>query len=340
MPAVSRRALVTGVTGQDGPYLCELLLAEGYEVHGLVMPGELVPPEVPAALQLHEGLLTDSASLQAALAAARPQEIYNLAAATSVAASFNDPLAVADVTGLGVLRLLEAVRSSGAPIRLLQASSSEIFGGAVTSPQDETTPLCPISPYGVAKAFAHQTVQLYRRSHGVFAATAILYNHESPRRGPGFVTRKITTAAARISHGLEGELPLGNLDVVRDWGYAPDYVRAMHLALQQGVADDYVVATGETHTLRELLDIAFSSVGLDWHRHVVTDPALLRPAEPIRLCGDASRARTRLGWAPTRDFAAIVREMVAADLDRLNQAVPSALLVTGTPPAPRLEAPG
>ena len=339
MSASSRRALVTGVTGQDGPYLCELLLAEGYEVHGLVMPGELVPAEVPAALQLHEGLLTDSASLQAAIAA-RPHEIYNLAAATSVAASFDDPVAVADVTGLGVLRLLEAVRGSGAPIRLLQASSSEIFGGAVTSPQDETTPLCPISPYGVAKAFAHQTVQLYRRSHGLFAATVILYNHESPRRGTGFVTRKITTAAARISRGLEGELRLGNLDVVRDWGYAPDYVRAMHLALQQEAADDYVVATGETHTLRELLDIAFSSVGLDWNRHVVTDPGLLRPAEPIRLCGDASRARTRLGWAPTRDFAAIVREMVAADLDRVNQAVSPARPASGQPAAPRHDPPG
>jgi GDPmannose 4,6-dehydratase len=340
MSEVNRRALVTGVTGQDGPYLCELLLAEGYEVHGLVMPGEVVPPEVPAPVQLREGLLTDSASLQAAVAAARPQEIYNLAAATSVAASFDDPVAVADVTGLGVLRLLQAVRGNGAPIRLLQASSSEIFGGAMTSPQDETTPLCPISPYGVAKAFAHQTVQLYRRSHGIYAATVILYNHESPRRGPGFVTRKITTAAARISRGLEAELRLGNLDVVRDWGYAPDYVRAMHLALQQEGADDYVVATGETHSLRELLDIAFSSVGLDWHRHVVTDPGLLRPAEPVRLCGDATRARTRLGWAPTRDFAAIIREMVAADLDRLNQAVPPAAPAPDTPAAQHHEPSG
>ncbi|MGD1052862.1 MAG: GDP-mannose 4,6-dehydratase [Candidatus Dormibacteria bacterium] len=319
MPELSRRALVTGVTGQDGSYLCELLLAEGYEVHGMVMPGELIPTTVPAAVHLHEGLLTDSGSLQAALDAARPDEVYNLAAATSVAASFDDPVAVADVTGLGVLRLLQAIRGTGAPIRLLQASSAEIFGGAEKSPQDETTPLCPISPYGVAKAFAHQTVQLHRRTHAVFAATAILYNHESPRRGPGFVTRKITTAAARISRGLDGELRLGNLDVERDWGYAPDYVRAMHLALQQETADDYVVATGETHPLRELLDIAFTSVGLDWHRHVVADPALLRPAEPVRLCGDASRARARLGWAPTRDFPAIIREMVMADLDRLDE---------------------
>ena len=340
MSAVSRRALVTGVTGQDGPYLCELLLAEGYEVYGMVMPREVVPPEVPAAVHLWEGVLTDSASLTAALAAAQPEEIYSLAAATSVAASFDDPVAVADVTGLGVLRLLEAVRGSGAPIRLLQASSAEIFGGAVTSPQDETTPLCPISPYGVAKAFAHQTVQLYRRSHGIFAATAILYNHESPRRGPGFVTRKITTAAARISRGLDGELRLGNLDVERDWGYAPDYVRAMHLALQQEAPDDYVVATGETHALRELLDIAFSAVGLDWHRHVVTDPGLLRPAEPIRLCGDASRARARLGWAPTRDFPAIIREMVAADLDRLDQTVPPTAQAPASPAAPRRGEPG
>jgi GDPmannose 4,6-dehydratase len=210
----------------------------------------------------------------------------------------------------------------------------------MTSPQDETTPLCPISPYGVAKAFAHQTVQLYRRSHGVFAATAILYNHESPRRGTGFVTRKITTAAARISRGLEGELRLGNLEVVRDWGYAPDYVRAMHLVLQQEAADDFVVATGETHTLRELLEIAFSSVGLDWHRHVVTDRGLLRPAEPVRLCGDASRARARLGWAPTRDFPAIIREMVAADLDRLNQADSPAGQAPVSPAAPRHGPPG
>jgi GDPmannose 4,6-dehydratase len=319
MPPPRRRALVTGVTGQDGPYLCELLLGEGYDVSGLVMPGEAVPGEVPAAVSLLQGSLSDPGSLEAALTEARPAEVYNLAAATSVADSFDDPVGVADVTGLGVLRLLEAIRRIDPAIRLLQASSAEIFGGATTSPQDEATPLCPVTPYGVAKAFAHQTIRMYRRSRGIFAATAILYNHESPRRGPGFVSRKVTIAAARIALGQESELRLGNLEAERDWGYAPDYVRAMHLTLQQEAADDYVVATGQTHTLSELLEIAFSAVGLDWHRHVVTDPGLLRPAEPVRLCGDAARARARLGWAPTREFADVIREMVAADLARFQE---------------------
>jgi len=335
VPEPKRRALVTGVTGQDGPYLSELLLGAGYEVHGLVMPGEVVPDEVPAEVRLREGSLTDAGSLQAALAATRPAEVYNLAAATSVAGSFDDPLGVAEVTGLGVLRLLEAIRHADRAIRLLQASSAEIFGGATTSPQDETTPLCPISPYGVAKAFAHQTVQVYRRSHGIFAATVILYNHESPRRGPGFVTRKVTIGAARIARGLESELRLGNLEVERDWGYAPDYVRAMHLALQQEVADDYVVATGRTHTLRELLEVAFSAAGLDWRAHVVSDPGLHRLGEPVRLCGDATRARARLGWAPTREFADVIREMVAADLDRLDHAAPSSGPAPGPAASPR-----
>jgi GDPmannose 4,6-dehydratase len=338
VPATRRRALVTGVTGQDGPYLSELLLGEGYDVFGMVMPGEVVPAEVPPAVHLLEGRLTDGASLQAALTAARPAEVYNLAAATSVADSFEDAVNVADVTGVGVLRLLEAVRHVDPSIRLLQASSAEIFGGAPTSLQDESTPLCPVSPYGVAKAFAHQTVQLYRRSHRIYAATTILYNHESPRRGPGFVTRKVSIAAARIARGMERELRLGNLDVERDWGYAPDYVRAMHRALQQKGPDDYVVATGETHTLRELLDIAFAAVGLDWRQHVVSDPALLRPTEPVRLCGDASRARSRLGWAPTRGFADVIREMVAADLDRLNQG--GLAPASPDPAAPRQRAPG
>ncbi len=331
MPATGRRALVTGVTGQDGPYLSALLLAEGYEVHGVIVPGEEVPDAVPPAVHLLEGTLSDAESLRAALAAARPSEVYNLAAATSVADSFRDPITVADVTGLGVLRLLEAVREADPAIRVLQASSAEIFGGATTSPQDEATPLSPVSPYGVAKAFAHQTVQLYRRTRGIFAVNAILYNHESPRRGPGFVTRKVTMGAARIAGGLESELRLGNLDVERDWGYAPDYVRAMHLALQQQVPDDYVVATGQTHSLRELLEVAFSAVGLDWRRHVVADPDLLRPAEPARLCGDASRARARLGWAPTREFAEIVREMVEADRALIDPPAPS----SGSPAAPR-----
>ncbi len=332
MPTTGRRALVTGVTGQDGPYLSAILLAAGYEVTGLVLPGEGVPDAVPADVRLLEGSLTDSGSLLAALAEARPSEVYNLAAATSVADSFHNPVAVADVTGLGVLRLLEAVRGADPGIRLLQASSAEIFGGAPASPQDEGTPLCPVSPYGVAKAFAHQTVQLYRRARGIFAVNAILYNHESPRRGTGFVTRKVTMGAARIARGLQSELRLGNLDAERDWGYAPDYVRAMHLMLQQDLADDYVVATGRTHSLRELLEVAFSAVGLDWQPHVVADPALMRPVEPARLCGDASRARARLGWAPTREFAEIIREMVLADLAAVDAAA-SDLAGAAAPPA-------
>ena len=320
MPATGRRALVTGVTGQDGPYLSALLLAEGYEVAGLILPGESVPDSVPAAVHRLEGSLTDSGSLRAALAEVRPSEVYNLAAATSVADSFDNPVAVAEVTGLGVLRLLEAIRQADPGIRLLQASSAEIFGGATTSPQDEGTPLCPVSPYGVAKAFAHQMVQHYRRSRGIFAANAILYNHESPRRGTGFVTRKVSLGAARIARGLETELRLGNLEVERDWGYAPDYVRAMHLILQQDVADDYVVATGRTHTLRELLEVAFSAVGLDWRTHVVTDPAFLRPVEPVGSAETPRRARARLGWAPTREFTDVIREMVLTDLARLDAA--------------------
>ena len=334
MPEAGRRALITGVTGQDGRYLSELLLGLGYAVDGLVRPGETVPADLPAEVRILPGSLSDAGSLEAALAASTPAEVYNLAAATSVADSFEDPVTGAEVTGLGALRLLEAIRRSDPAIRMLQASSAEIFGSAAGSPQDEETPVCPVSPYGVAKAFAHQMVQVYRRSHQIFAATTILYNHESPRRGQGFVSRKVTMAVARIAHGLDTEVRLGNIEVERDWGYAPDYVRAMQLALQQEVAADFVVATGETHSLRELLEIAFSAAGLDWRRHVITDPSLFRPAEPVRLCGDASRARSRLGWAPSRGFAEIVREMVAADLERLRREGASATTVLGSPDAP------
>ena len=338
MPEAGRRALITGVTGQDGRYLSELLLSLGYAVDGLVRPGDSVPGDLPAEVRILSGNLSDAGSLEAALSASRPAEVYNLAAATSVAESFEDPVAVADVTGLGPLRLLEAIRRADPAIRLLQASSAEIFAGAATSPQNEETPICPVSPYGVAKASAHQLVQVYRRSHRIFAATTILYNHESPRRGPGFVTRKVTMAVARIALGMDTEVRLGNIDVERDWGYAPDYVRAMHLALQHEVADDFVVATGETHHLRELLAIAFATADLDWRDHVVTDPALFRPAEPVRLCGDASRARSRLGWAPSRGFAEIVREMVNADLDRLGREVASAPTPLGTSDVPQPQA--
>ena len=318
MGAGPRRALITGVSGQDGSYLAEQLLQRGVEVFGLVLAGEALPGHVPAAVRLIPGTLADQRSLEAALREARPEHVYNLGAATSVADSFSDPVAACDVTGLGVLRLLEAVRRVSPSIRLLQASSSEIFAGAETSPQDERTPLSPRSPYGAAKAFAHQIVSVYRRAHHLFAATVILYNHESPRRGLGFVTRRVSDGAARIALGLARELPLGTLDVERDWGWAPDYVRAMRLALEADVPDDYVVATGEAHSLRELLDVAFSAAGLDWRAHVVSDPALRRPAEPALLVGDAGRARARLGWAPTRSFGEVIREMVAADLARLG----------------------
>ncbi len=331
------RALITGITGQDGPYLAEQLLAEGWEVHGLARPGDLPGEGVPGEVRILEASLADEASLEAAVRASRPRHIYNLAAATSVAASFDDPLTTGEVTGLGVLRLLETIRRIDPAIRLLQASSAEIFAGAATSPQDESTPLQPISPYGVAKSFAHQIVAVYRQSHGIFAATTILYNHESPRRGLHFVTRKVSDGAARIALGLAAELRLGNLDVERDWGYAPDYVRAMRLALQRDTPDDYVVATGETHSLREVLDIAFAEVGLDWRRHVVSDPALTRPAEPVRLCGNAARARRLLGWAPSRDFVSVIREMVAADLDRLKGAADSG---AAAPPRSRAAHPG
>ena len=326
------RALITGVAGQDGGYLGEHLLAQGYEVFGLALPGEEVTCGLEDGDHVLRGSLTDSASLEAALRQSRPAEVYNLAAATSVAGSFLDPFTSSEVTGIGVLRLLEAVRHVDQSIRILQATSSEIFAGAESSPQDERTPLSPRSPYGVAKAFAHQMVAVYRESHGLFAATAILYNHESPRRGLNFVTRKITDAAARISLGKQEELRLGNLDVSRDWGYAPDYVRAMRLILGQETAGDFVVATGEMHSLRELLEIAFSTAGLDWRRHVVSDPELFRPVEPVRLCGDASKARSRLGWATSRAFSEIIREMVTADLERLQGAA------SGPPASP--EPPG
>jgi GDPmannose 4,6-dehydratase len=337
-----RRALITGVAGQDGGYLAEHLLELGYEVYGLALPGEVVKGALEDGDQVLRGDLTDSGSLEAALRRSRPAEVYNLAAATSVAGSFLDPCTCAEVTGVGVLRLLEAVRQADPAIRILQATSSEIFAGAESAPQDERTPLSPRSPYGVAKAFAHQMVSVYRESHGLFAATAILYNHESPRRGLNFVTRKVTDAAARIAMGLQEELRLGNLEVFRDWGYAPDYVRAMRLILGHDVADDFVVATGEMHSLREVLEIAFATAGLDWRRHVVSDPQLFRPVEPVHLCRDASKARSRLGWAPSRAFGEIIRDMVTADLERLGGAAadPAAAPGPAVPPAMAPQPPG
>src|SRR5436190_540419 len=298
-----KRALITGITGQDGSYLAELLLAKGYEVYGIVRRSssfnterlETVyqdPHVADYRLRLVYGDLDDASSLNRALRTVKPDEIYNLGAQSHVRVSFDVPEYTASTVGLGTLRLLEAIRESGLDksVRFYQASSSEMFGGA-KPPQSEATPFEPRSPYACAKVFAHQFAQNYREAYGMFIACGILFNHESPRRGIPFVTRKITRAAARIRHGLEQKLYLGNLDAKRDWGFAGDYVEAMWMMLQQASPDDYVIATGETHTVRELCQIAFGHVGLDWRQHVVVDPAHVRPAEVDLLIGDASKAR-------------------------------------------------
>lgn len=318
------RALITGITGQDGQYLAELLLGKGYEVHGLVR-GQNNPRRagVEALLpdvHLHSADLTDLPSLARVLTASRPSEVYNLGAISFVAHSFTHPHATTDVTGIGVLNLLEALRLYGeAGVRFYQASSSEMFGKVRESPQTETTPLWPRSPYGVAKAFAHHLTVNYRESWGMHASSGILFNHESPRRGSEFVTRKVTRGVARIATGLQSHLTLGNLDSARDWGFAGDYVEAMWLMLQQDEPGDYVIATGETHTIRELLDLAFARVGIDdWEPYVLSDPALYRPAEVDELVGDASRAREVLGWKPQVTFSELVRMMVDHDLENVS----------------------
>ncbi len=320
------RALITGVTGQDGSYLAELLIRAGYDVTGLVRQGDPLLPDlirrVPSAA-LVTGDLQDQSSLVAALDFAQPDEVFSLAAFSEPARSWQHPELCANITGMGVLRLLEACRTWAGNdlrgLRFCQASSSEIFGRGTGGLQDESTPLRPQSPYGTAKAFAHNLVGNYREAYGLFGCCAILYNHESPRRGLEFVTRKVTRGAALIACGRASELRLGNLDARRDWGHAADYVRAMAMMLRTDDADDYVVATGTTHSLVDLLDLAFAAVGLDdWTPYVVEDPAFFRPAEPDVLSGDASRARDRLGWQPTRSFADLVGEMVAADLSILR----------------------
>ncbi len=316
-------ALITGITGQDGTYLAELLLSKGYDVHGLVR-GQNNPRlesvrELLPAVHLHAGDLTDFASLVRALRDSEPDEVYNLGAISFVAHSWDNASLTADVTAKGVLNLLEAVRlhTAGDPsrVRFYQASSSEMFGHAVEAPQRETTRFWPRSPYGVAKAFGHHLTVNYRESYGMHASSGILFNHESPRRGPEFVTRKISRAVARISLGLQDEVALGNLDARRDWGFAGDYVEAMWLMVQRPTADDFVVATGETHSVRDFLDLAFAHVGIDdWSRHVRVDPRFLRPAEVDVLVGDATKAREVLGWKPGVGFAELVRMMVDADL--------------------------
>jgi GDPmannose 4,6-dehydratase len=313
-------ALITGITGQDGSYLAELLLSKGYRVVGMTRRSSSVNDEriahLTGQLELVQGDLLDQASLVSAMQEVRPEEIYNLAAQSFVPTSWNQPVLTGEFTGLGVTRMLEAVRQVDPGVRFYQASSSEMFGKVREAPQNELTPFHPRSPYGVAKAYGHFVTVNYRESYGLFAASGILFNHESPRRGVEFVSRKVTDGAARIALGLATELPMGNLDAERDWGFAGDYVRAMWLMLQQQEPGDFVVATGVAHSVRELCRIAFTRVGLDYERCVRVDPALYRPAEVDHLLGDASRARAELGWEPTVSFKDMVETMVDADVQR------------------------
>ena len=318
------RALITGITGQDGSHLAELLLAKGYDVFGMTRRASTENLEridhLLDRLTLIQGDLLDPHSLASALREAEPLEVYNLAAQSFVPTSWNQPVLTAEFTAVGVTRMLEAVRTVDPQIRFYQASSSEMFGKVREVPQTELTPFHPRSPYGVAKVYGHHITVNYRESYGLFAVSGILFNHEGPRRGLEFVTRKISDGAARIKLGLVEELRLGNLDAERDWGYAGDYVEAMWLMLQQDEPEDYVVASGEAHTVREFCRLAFEHVGLDWERHVKTDPLLMRPAEVDHLVGDATKAHTKLGWKPRVEFAELVRLMVDADLERLADA--------------------
>jgi GDPmannose 4,6-dehydratase len=319
----SRRALITGITGQDGSYLAEWLLSKGYEVFGLTRRLSATNywriEHLLDRLTILPGDLLDQLSLIRVLERVRPHELYNLAAMSFVPASWDQPMLTGEFNSQGVTRVLEAIRVVDPGIRLYQASSSEMFGKVREVPQRETTPFYPRSPYGVSKVFAHYITVNYRESYGLFAVSGILFNHESPRRGLEFVTRKVTDGVARIKLGKANELRLGNLNAHRDWGYAGDYVRAMWSMLQQDEADDYVIATGESHSVQDLVEIAFDHAGLEWQKYVKEDPALLRPAEVDHLIGDASKAKSRFGWEPSIDFAGLVRMMVDADLERLSQ---------------------
>ena len=322
---MAKRALITGITGQDGSYLAELLLGKGYEVHGLIRRSSSFstgridhlyrdPHQRDVPLHLYYGDLADSSSLINSLNRIKPDEVYNLGAQSHVMVSFEMPEFTADTTGMGTLRLLEAIRHADWPIRFYQAGSSEMFGKVSESPQSERTPFFPRSPYAVSKVFAHWMTIQYRDAYDMHAVNGILFNHESPRRGGTFVTRKVTRGIAAILAQREEKLYLGNLDACRDWGYAPEYVEAMWLMLQQPAPDDYVVATGETHSVREFVELAFSLVGRDWQDFVEIDPRYFRPTEVDELCGDASKARERLGWRPRTTFPELVRLMLAADL--------------------------
>ncbi len=321
-----KRALITGITGQDGSYLTELLLEKGYEVHGVVRRSSSFntdriehlyrdPHERGVRLRLHYGDLNDASSLQSILATTQPDEVYNLGAQSHVRVSFDIPEYTGEVTALGSIRLLEAIRKVGVGCKFYQASSSELFGKVVETPQRETTPFHPRSPYAAAKAYAFYVTQNYREAYGLFACNGLLFNHESERRGETFVTRKITRAVGRIKHGLQRELYLGNLDAKRDWGHAADYVEAMWLMLQRPEPDDYVIGTGETHSVREFLELAFGRVGLDYREFVRIDERYLRPAEVDLLLADPSKAMRDLGWKPKVTFPELVARMVDADLE-------------------------
>jgi GDPmannose 4,6-dehydratase len=316
--STQRKAFITGITGQDGSYLAELLLAKGYEVHGLVRRSSSFNTwridQIRERVRLHYGDLVDQYSLVRTLEAVEPDEVYNLAAQSHVRVSYDMPEYTADVTAVGLLRLLDAVRELRCQARVYQAGSSEMFGKVHETPQRESTPFHPRSPYAAAKVFAHFMAVNYREGYGMHISNGILFNHESPRRGENFVTRKITLGLAAIKHGKARHLVLGNLDAKRDWGFAGDYVEAMWMMLQQAQPDDYVVATGETYSVREFLEEAFSYAGLDWREHVKTDAKFLRPAEVDLLLGDATKARQTLGWRPRVGFKELVRMMVDADM--------------------------
>ena len=321
---MAKKALVTGITGQDGSYLAELLLSKGYEVHGLIRRASsfntarlehlYADPHQQATLKLHYGDLSDASALARLIGKIAPDEIYNLAAQSHVRVSFDGPEYTTDITATGAVRLLEAIRETGIKTKFYQASSSEMYGKVLEIPQRETTPFYPRSPYGCAKVFAFWITVNYRESYGLFACNGILFNHESPRRGETFVTRKITRAVAHIQAGLQDKLYLGNLDAQRDWGYAKEYVEAMWLMLQQDQPDDYVIATNETHRVREFLEGAFGHAGLDWRKHVEIDANYFRPSEVDLLIGDYSKAKQKLGWQPKTTFNELVKLMVDADI--------------------------
>ena len=317
---MAKTALITGITGQDGSYLAELLLEKGYEIYGMIRrlstPNFTRVEHIADRITLLEGDLTDQSSLNIAMHTAQPDEVYNLAAQSFVATSWNQPVLTGDVTGLGVVRMLEAVRHFSPEAKFYQASSSEMFGAALDIPQNEKTVFHPRSPYAVAKIFGYHSTINYRESYDLFACNGILFNHESPRRGIEFVTRKITDGVAKIHCGLSKELRLGNLDAKRDWGFAGDYVRAMWLMLQQGEPDDYVIATGESHSVKEFVDQAFSAVDLDWQDYVKTDERFMRPADVPVLEGDSFKAKEKFGWKPEVSFRGLVAMMVKNDVER------------------------